>query len=198
MFVASAFAQTTGDAATAGPDETIETIEATNGHGVEPAGFPPFDTSTYPSQLLWLAITFGLFYLFMQRVVLPRIGGILEVRSDRIAQDLDQAARMKEEADAAIAAYEQELAQARSKANEIGQQARDEAKADAEAERRTVEAELEGRLAEAEERIRVIKETAMRDIGAIAADTAGAIVQEIGGAKATKAEIEAAVGRAGS
>ena len=54
--------------------------------------FPPFDPSTFPSQILWLAITFGLFYLFLKRVVLPRIGGILEVRRDRIAQDLDQAA----------------------------------------------------------------------------------------------------------
>jgi F-type H+-transporting ATPase subunit b len=44
------------------------------------------------SQLLWLAITFGLFYLFMSKVVLPRIGGVLEVRRDRIAQDLDEAA----------------------------------------------------------------------------------------------------------
>ena len=40
----------------------------------------------YPSQLLWLAITFGLFYLFLKRVVVPRIGGILEVRQDRIAR----------------------------------------------------------------------------------------------------------------
>ena len=43
--------------------------------------FPPFDRSTFPSQLLWLAITFGLFYLFLKKVVLPRIGGILEVRA---------------------------------------------------------------------------------------------------------------------
>ena len=52
---------------------------------------------------------------------LPRLGGILEVRADRIAQDLDQAARMKDEADAAVAAYEQELAEASAKANAIGQ-----------------------------------------------------------------------------
>ena len=47
---------------------------------------------TFPSQLLWLAIIFGLFYLFLKRVALPRVGSILEVRSQRIAQDLDQAA----------------------------------------------------------------------------------------------------------
>jgi F-type H+-transporting ATPase subunit b len=101
--------------------------DATTAHtetGAEHGGgglFPPFDTSNYPSQLLWLAITFGLFYLFLKNVVLPRVGGILEVRRDRIAGDLDQAARMKSEADAAVAAYEQELAEAKARANAIGQ-----------------------------------------------------------------------------
>src|SRR5690606_15842199 len=110
MFVASAFAQEAADQAAG----EIHTETGVAEHGSE-GGFPPFLVETYPSQLLWLAITFGLFYLFLMRVVLPRIGGILEVRRDRIAQDLDQAARMKEEADAAVAAYEQELAEARKK-----------------------------------------------------------------------------------
>jgi F-type H+-transporting ATPase subunit b len=91
--------------------------------------FPPFDQSTFASQLLWLAITFGLFYLLMSRVIVPRIGGILEHRRDRIAQDLDEASRLKEEADNAIAAYEQELAEARKKASAIAEAAREKAKA---------------------------------------------------------------------
>src|SRR5690606_4338598 len=144
MFVAPAYAQ-----------ETEAHTEVGGDHAAE-ASFPPFDSSTFASQLLWLAITFGLFYLFLKKVVMPRIGGILEVRSDRIAQDLEQAARMKEEADAAIAAYEQELAEAKAKANTIGQAARDSAKADAEAERKQVEAALETKLSEAEARIALI------------------------------------------
>src|SRR5262249_17932499 len=140
-------------------------------------GFPPFDSATYPSQLLWLAITFGLFYLFLKKVVLPRIGSILEVRRDRIVRDLDQASRMKEEADSAVAAYEQELAEARSKANAIGQDARDNAKAEAEAKRKEIEAGLEKKLTEAEERIASIKVAAMKEVGSIAEDTAMTIVE---------------------
>jgi F-type H+-transporting ATPase subunit b len=163
--------------------------------GVEHGGgaFPPFDPSNYPSQILWLAITFGLFYLFLKKVIVPRIGGILEVRRDRIAQDLDQAARMKEDADAAVAAYEQELAEAKANANSIGQAARDSAKADAEAERKKVEAEHEARLAEAEKRIAGIKAKAMGEVGTIAEDTAAAIVQQLTGAKVDKPAVSAAV-----
>lgn len=181
MFLAPAYAQ-----------ETEAHTEQGGDHAAE-ASFPPFDSSTFPSQLLWLAITFGLFYLFLKKVVMPRIGGILEVRSDRIAQDLDQAARMKEEADAAIAAYEQELAEARAKANAIGQSARDSAKASAAAERKQVEASLDAKLAEAEARIASIKDTAMRDVGQIAEDTAAVIVQELVGITADKAAVAAAV-----
>jgi F-type H+-transporting ATPase subunit b len=186
MFVSPAFAQ-------AQPPEEEAELHSEAGVAHEGSGFPPFEVDTYASQLLWLAITFGLFYLFLKRVVLPRIAGILEVRSDRIAQDLDQAARMKEEADAAVAAYEQELAEARSRANAIGQEAQDAAKAAAEAERREVETALDGRLAEAERRIAAIKDTAMQDVGTIAEETAGAIVQELVGVKADRQTVAAAV-----
>jgi len=173
----------------AAPAEGHAEAGAEHGSGL----FPPFDSASFPSQLLWLAITFGLFYLFLKKVVLPRIGGILEVRRDRIAQDLDQAARMKGEADQAVAAYEQELAEAKAKANAIGQQARDGAKAEAEAERKKVEAELERKLGEAEGRISSIKANAMKEVGSIAEDTAAAIVQALVGGKFDRAAIAAAV-----
>lgn len=194
MFVTPGYAEEAAPAA--GDSHAAEGgahTEAGAGHGASTGPFPPFDPSTFPSQLLWLAITFGLFYLFLKNAVLPRVGSILEVRRDRIAQDLDQASRMKEEADAAIAAYEQELAEARNKANAIGQQARDGAKADAETARKQVEAGLDNKLAEAEGRIASIKAAAMKEVGTIAADTATAIVEQLVGGKADKAAIVDAV-----
>jgi F-type H+-transporting ATPase subunit b len=195
MFVTPAFGQ--------------ETAPAVDGVGAQPAGethagtevphdaahegmFPPFDPATFASQIFWLVITFGLFYLFLKRVVVPRLAGILDSRSSRITQDLDQANKLKDEADAAVAAYEQELAEAKANANAIGQQARDAAKADAEASRKEVEAGLEAKLAEAETRIASIKSAAMKDVGAIAESTAGAIVEQLVG-KADKAAVAAAV-----
>lgn len=163
------------------------------GHHPGEGVFPPFDPTYFASQIVWLAITFGLFYLLLKRVVLPRLTGILEVRRDRIAQDLEQAAQMKVEADAAVAAYEQELAEARGKAGGIAQKARDEAKAEAESRRKAVEAELEGKLAAAEGRIAEIKSAAMKEVGGIAEQTAEAIVQELVGGSVSRADIAAAV-----
>lgn len=189
MFVTSAFAEETAPAAGAAGDTHSGTSVPAEAHGT----FPPFDPATFPSQLLWLAITFGLFYLFLKRVVMPRVGGIIDVRNDRITQDLDQAAKLKGEADAAVAAYEQELAEAKTNANAIGQKANDVAKAEAETARKKVEAALDQKLGEAEARIASIKANAMKEVGTIAEDTASAIVEALVGGKASKAEIAAAV-----
>lgn len=191
MFVTPGYAEEAAPAADGAHAEGQAHTETGPDHSA--IGFPPFDSSTFPSQLLWLAITFGLFYLFLKNVVLPRVGSILEVRRDRIAQDLDQAARMKEEADAAVAAYEQELAEARNKANAIGQQARDGAKTEAEAARKEVEASLDKKLAEAEGHIASIKAAAMKEVGSIAGETAAAIVEQLVGGKADKSAIADAV-----
>lgn len=166
-----------------------------------PAGsdvFPPFDQTTFASQILWLAITFGLFYYLMAKVALPRISSILEVRSDRIATDLDEANRLKEESDAALAAYEQELADAKARAHTIAQEARDKAKADLDAKRVKVEADLASKIADAESRIADIKKSAMGEVDTIAADTTEALIKELIGGKVTKAEVKSAVSGAGA
>ena len=188
MFVTSAYAQETAPAAAEGQTHAGTAVPAEE-HGT----FPPFNPATFPSQILWLVITFGLFYLFLKRVVMPRLGSIIDVRSDRITQDLDHAARLKGEADAAVAAYEQELAEAKANANKIGQQANDAAKAEAEGTRKKLEAELEKKLGAAEASIASIKAKAMKEVGTIAEDTASAIVEALVGGKADKSEIAAAV-----
>lgn len=162
---------------------------STSGPGV----FPPFDQTTFSSQLLWLAITFGLFYFLMSRIALPRISSILETRSGRIAQDLDEANRLKTESDEAIAAYEQELADAKSRAHAIAQQARDEARAELDAKRAEIEAEMTDKVSAAEKQIADIKAKAMGEVGTIAEDTTAALVDQLISAKVTKADIKSAV-----
>jgi F-type H+-transporting ATPase subunit b len=155
--------------------------------------FPPFDPTFFPSQLLWLAITFVALYLLVARVALPRLGGILEDRRDRIAHDLDQAERLKQQSEEAIAAYERALAKARADALAVGEEAREAAKREAAARQAEVEADLNTRLAAAEARIAEIKTKALADVGAVAADVAAAVVERLLGEQPAAGEVEAAV-----
>src|SRR5246127_395858 len=84
-----------------------------------PAGhpaFPPFEAEHFPSQLVWLAISFVLLYVLMSRIALPRIGGIMAARSKAISDDLAAAEHLKERSNAANAAYEKALAGTKSRA----------------------------------------------------------------------------------
>lgn len=170
---------------------TTEAVVGAEAHAE--AAFPPFDPSTFASQLFWLAISFGLLYLLMSRVALPRIATILEERNDRIADDFAEAERLKRETDEAIAAYEQALSEARHHAHSIANEARERMKAESEAERQRAEAELDDRLDAAEARIAAVKTAALADVEAIACDTAEALVEALVGGGVSAAEVKRAV-----
>ena len=152
--------------------------EADGGHG---GGFPPFESSTFASQLVSLVIAFVALYLIVSRVALPRVGSVIDARQNAIEGDLAQAQKLKDESDAALKAYETELATARSRAQAIGNETREKLNAAAEAERKKLEDQLTGKLAAAEKQIAATRETAMSNVRGIAADAAGAIVQRLTG-----------------
>jgi F-type H+-transporting ATPase subunit b len=192
MFVTTAYALSAtaaeGDAAATAAEGThTETGVA------HKEAFPPFDPHHFPSQLLWLAITFGAFYYLIAKVVTPRLSGIIATRESRISADLAEANRMKNEADAAVAKYEQELAEARAKAQGIAAAARDASKVQADAERTKLEADLARKITDAESSIDAIKAKALTEVETVAEDAAAAIVKQLTGLSVTKADAASAV-----
>lgn len=155
--------------------------------------FPPFDKTTFPSQLFWFVIAFGFLYWYMSTRALPTIGKVIENRRARIAQDLDDATAMQQKADAAATAHQRMLADARAKAHATAQAARDQAAAEAAAKRKAHEDQLAARLAEAEKQIAATRAKAMTNVSEIARETAGAIVERLGGRPPDPKAIAAAV-----
>ena len=80
---------------------------------------PQLDPTYYPTQLFWLIVTFSLLFVVLWKIALPRISRIREVRQSRIEADLEKAKAVKVEAESVLAAYENSLAKASSKAQEI-------------------------------------------------------------------------------
>jgi F-type H+-transporting ATPase subunit b len=165
-------------------------------HTEQPAGhsaFPPFQSEHFPSQLLWLAVTFVLLYVLMSRIALPRVGAILAARSKLISDDLAAAERLKEQSNAAHTAYEKSLADARSRAQSIAGSTRDKQAAEAEATQKQLEAKLHERLAAAEQQISTTRTAAMGNVRSIAAETAAAIVERLIGKAPADHEVAAAL-----
>jgi F-type H+-transporting ATPase subunit b len=169
---------------------------ATEAHTEHPGGkpqFPPFDKSTFPSQLLWMAVFFVLLYVIIAKLAIPRIGGTVEARRGKIDGDLAEANRLKEQSDAALKAYEKSLADARARAQQLAGETRDKLNAEADVSRKALESKLNAKLAEAEKTIATTKSAAMANVRGIAVDTASAIVQQLTGAAPAGGAVEAAV-----
>jgi F-type H+-transporting ATPase subunit b len=155
--------------------------------------FPPFEKSTFPSQLVSLAVAFILLYVIVSKIALPRVGGVIDERQGTIDGDLAEAERLKEESDNALKAYESELAAARNRAHAIGAETREKLNAQSEAERKSLEERLSVKLAEAEKAIASTRAAAMSNVRGIAADAAGAVVQRLTGVAPDPKAVESAV-----
>ncbi|HXZ67019.1 MAG TPA: F0F1 ATP synthase subunit B [Alphaproteobacteria bacterium] len=159
------------------------------GHGA----FPPFQSETFASQLFWLVIAFVLLYVLMTKLALPRVQLVIDNRQKHISGDLSEASRLKGESDAAVAAYEKALADARARAQEIANETREKYAAEAEATRKRLEDQLNAKLADAEKTIAGTKQSAMKNVHGIAADAAKAIVERLIGTAPTDSAVNAAV-----
>ena len=159
----------------------------------EHGGFPPFQSQTFASQLVWLAIAFVLLYVLMAKLALPRVGAVIENRQKRIDDDIAEAGRLKQQSDAAVAAYEKALADARARAQAIANETRERQAAEAEA---TPQAPGRRSSTPSSRRPRRPsprpKQAAMRNVRGIAEDAARAIVERLIG----KAPSDSAVGAA--
>jgi F-type H+-transporting ATPase subunit b len=157
---------------------------------------PQLNPLDWAPQLIWLLITFGVLYLLMVYVALPRIGAVIDARADRIAKDLAQAEMFRRETEEAIAAYEQTLAEAKQKAHAIIEEGRAKLKSETAEQREGLERDLAKKSAEAEARITEAKNSAMREVNTVAADVAADIVRRLIGVAPAKAEIDQAVSAA--
>ena len=181
-------AESHGEAAHASAEGTSAHTEAEGGHG-----FPPFRSETFPSQIVSLLIAFVALYVIVSRLALPKVGGVIDARQKAIDMDLLDAQRLKDESEAAIKAYESELATARASAQAIGAETREKLAAASDAERKALEASLATKLADAEKSIAATRASAMSNVRGIAAEAASAIVAQLTGKAPTAKALDAAV-----
>ena len=93
------------------------TIFAAEGQGS--TGLPQMDITTFPSQLFWLVITFAILYIFMWRVVIPKLSTTIEERKDKISNDINEAEKFNSEATGILEKYEEQMSSASQNASTI-------------------------------------------------------------------------------
>ena len=154
---------------------------------------PQFDPTYFASQLFWLYACFILLFILLSVFALPKIGGVLEERQKRIDGNLDKAAQLKSEAEAAIAAYEKALAESRAEAHKVLQENAKKIAEAAEIRQKALGEKLARQIKDGESRIQAAKDQALGHIRDISTDLVRASFEKLTGQGAEDAQIEAAI-----
>jgi F-type H+-transporting ATPase subunit b len=138
----------------------------------------------YPqlSEIIVGAIAFGIVFAFMTKWVIPRLNKILEERRNKIQGDLERAEATRREAEAELARYREQLANAREEANRIieeGRKTAEQLRTDLQAK---AEQEAGATVARATEEIRAERDRVLRElsaqVGQIAVELAERVVEK--------------------
>lgn len=156
-------------------------------------GFPPFNTSTYPSQIFWLTVTFVALLIVMWRVAVPKIGGVIAERKGRIQTELAKAEESRKQAEHAAAAYQAPILEARERARAASEQTRTQMAKEFERAKQTADVEVHRKTTEAQERIAAMQKQARAHIAAAAEDAVVDIVARLTGDRISREEAAAAV-----
>jgi F-type H+-transporting ATPase subunit b len=171
----------------------MTTAAHTTGTTDAKGGFPPFDQTTFPSQIFWLAITFVVLLVVMWRVVVPRIGGTLADRKARLASELAKAETDKKRAEQEWSTYQTTLVEARQRARSVSDENRAKVVAEAERAESAADEAAQAEIAKAEASLAQLRADAKGNILAVAQEAAAAIVSRLTGESVGADEAAAAV-----
>lgn len=159
----------------------------------ESGGLPQFEFQYWGGQIVWLLLIFAVLYVLLAKVFVPRLRGVIDLRQRTIADALEQARNVQAEAENQAKAAQAEIAAARASAQSAVADAK--AASSAEFAKKSAEQEkaLAARIAKAEAEIARTRESAMASVGAVAVETAQAIVGKLTGETVAKSEASKAV-----
>lgn len=156
-------------------------------------GLPQFRFEYWGGQIVWLILIFVVLYTALSKVFVPRLRGILDTRAKTIADAVEQARKVQADAEAQAKAAQAEVDQARAQARQLAADAKAKAAAEMAKSQAAEDDRLKDQMAQAETRIRELRDAAMTNVGGIATETAQAIVEKLTGEKVAAKDVAAAL-----
>ncbi len=163
-----------------GVDGAVEGHDVTDAEH-EKGGLPQLNIATYPSQVFWLLVAFGVLYFSFSRKVLPSIGSVVDARDNLIKDNLDTAQRLKEQAEGVQASYEKNLEIARAQAMQAVQDVETASKKKAADQSDAFRHKADGQMKSAEASVNGAMIKAMDDMSHVAAEVASIAAEKITG-----------------
>ena len=159
----------------------------------ESGGMPQLNPEFWISQIFWLTLTFGILYLVLSKLILPKISANLESRKSQILENIEAAEKQREDSETKLKEYEEIISKSRLDAKTIFNQSREKALKDINAKREVLDKQIDDEIVKAEEEIKTLRESAPDKINKIAIETSSELVQKLIGAEVNNSSISAIV-----
>ena len=159
----------------------------------ESGGMPQLNPEFWISQIFWLTLTFGILYLVLSKLILPKISANLESRKSQILENIEAAEKQREDSETKLKDYEEIISKSRLDAKTIFDQAREKALKDISAKREVLDKQIDDEIIKAEQEIKILRENAPDKINKIAIETSSELVQKLIGAEINNSSISAIV-----
>ncbi len=173
---------------------TSQLSEGTAAGGQAQRGLPQMDATTFPSQLFWLVVTFGLLFIVLWKITLPKIGGVISDRRNRIEGDLATADKAQKAASEALKSYEAHVAQAKARALGLAEENRKKITSEIEEIKLAADREAQVAMSAAEAHIATERAKAGASVVQSAAEAATAIVARLIGIEVSVQEAANTIG----
>ena len=162
-------------------------------YAAESGGMPQLNPEFWVSQIFWLVLTFGIMYVILSKIILPKISNNLESRKSQILENIEAAEKQRENSETKLKEYDEFILKSKAEANIIFKEAREKAIKDIAAKKEILDKQIDNEIAKAEEEIQSLRKSAPDKINKIAIETSSELIQKLIGADLNNSSISAIV-----
>ena len=159
----------------------------------ESGGMPQLNPEFWVSQIFWLTLTFGILYVVLSKLILPKISNNLESRKSQILENIEAAEKQRKDSEAKLEEYEEIISKSKIEAKNIFSQSREKVLKDISAKREVLDKQIDEEISKAEQEINNLRESAPDKINMIAIETSSELIQKLIGAEVNNSSISAIV-----
>ena len=159
----------------------------------ESGGMPQLDPEFWFSQIFWLIITFGVLFIVLSKLILPKISANLEARKSQILENIGAAEKQREASENKIKEYEKIILDSKNEAKNYFNKARGQILKDIDKKRKTLKNEINVEIKKAEKEIVDLKNKSPEKINKIVVETSSDLVKQLIGVEVNNSSISAIV-----
>ena len=159
----------------------------------ESGGMPQLNPEFWISQIFWLTLTFGILYVVLSKLILPKISANLELRKSQIQENIEAAEKQRESSEAKLKEYDDIISKSKLEANNIFKEARENVLKEINTKKETLDKQIDEEVKKVEQEINLLKKGASEKINKIAIETTSGLLVKLIGTEVNNSSISAIV-----